>query len=342
MKDYPYPYPWKELPGTPEELRFLENRFAEMAVRERYLLEGASQLQSINNAADLINLTEQLDCFAFYYGATDDKALGDYMATYRENATYAQLPFLDLARWGKDMRERHGGVFVSGGFVEQISPCQQCYDSTNLDQLPSEIASIRLKVASNSCPNGIWLKLPDHEIYTYEPDEFNVTLKELGITKWCHAVLLEAKCCFDNLGNLSEQYDSLERLIEDGNNLGYALEERGQGMACFEDWFRAAMELESCTRLDEALDISLNLRCYDFIPDERHWEYIGKKLALRDKIVDPDSTAGMYFNYAAYCKAEVERLGLQPCTYGYIARNNQEFIREFSRPTNEPSLSMQP
>ena len=112
MKDYTYPYPWKGLSGTAEEMRFLAARFAEMSAREQHLVEGASQLQSIDTAADLIDLTEQLDCFAFYYGAADDGKLGDYIAKYRENATYAQLPFFDFARWGKDVREQHGGVFL--------------------------------------------------------------------------------------------------------------------------------------------------------------------------------------------------------------------------------------
>lgn len=337
MKDYPYP--WKELPGTPEEKRFLETRFAEMSVRERHLLEGASQLQSIDNAADLINLTEQLDCFAFYYGATDDSALGEYIAKYREHATSEQLPFFNLARWGKDAREQHGGVFISGGFVEQVRPCQQCYDGTNLNMLSSE-TSVQLKIASGSCPSGVWVKLPDHEPSTGEPDELASAMGVLGIRKWCQAMLLESKCCLNNIADLSEQYESLEELIEKGNDLGYVLEERGQGTACFEEWFRAAMELESCIRLDEALDISENLDCYDFIPDESQWEHFGQELARRNKIIDPGSTAGMYFDYAAYCKAEIERLSLKPCTYGYIARNDHEFITMYSRAQLEPDLSI--
>ncbi len=331
MKDYPYPYPWKELSGTAEEMQFIETRFAEMSARERYLLEGASQLQSINNAADLINLTEQLDCFAFYCGATNDSALGEYIAKYRERATCEQLPFLDLARWGKDARERHGGVYVSGGFVEQVRPCQQCYDGTNLERLACENTGVQLKVASGSCPAGVWVKLPDHELVTGEPHELAAALAELGMTKWHHAVLLDAKCCLANISGLSEQYDSLEQLIEDGNNLGYVLENRGQGVICFDEWFRAAMELESSVRLDEALDIAQNLRCYNFIPLEPHWERFGRELVRRNKIVDLNSTTGIYFDFSAYCRAEIEKHGLQPCSYGYIARNDQIFVCEYTQ-----------
>lgn len=341
MKDYPYPYPWKKLLGTSEEMRFLADRFEGMSAREQYLLEGASQFQSIETAADLINLTEQLDSFAFYFGATDDGKLGDYIAQYRENATYAQLPFLDLIRWGKDVREQHGGVFVSGGFVEQISPCQRVYDGENLDRLSKGEAAVRLKLTSRQRPDGVWIKLPDHEIHTNEPDEVFATKGELGITEWDQAVLLGAKCCLGNIADLIDQYDSLERLIGDGNNLGYVLEEQGQGMPCFEAHLRAAMELENCTRLDHALDISQNLACFDFIPEPQQWDRYGRHLARQRGVINPDSPAALYFDYAAYCKTEIERLGLQPCAQGYIARNDREFIYELSRPPRqEQGLSL--
>jgi len=342
MKDYTYPYPWKGLSGTAEEMRFLAARFAEMSAREQHLVEGASQLQSIDTAADLIDLTEQLDCFAFYYGAADDGKLGDYIAKYRENATYAQLPFFDFARWGKDVREQHGGVYVSGGFVEQISPSRQIYDGENLSQMTGGNWSVKLKLASRYRPDGVWLKLPDHEIHTVEPDEAAVALGELGVDNLSHTILLESKCCLDNITITMEQYDDLDRLIQDGSNLGYVLEEQGQGMPCFEAHLRAAMELENCTRLDHALDISQNLACFDFIPEPQQRERYGRHLARQRGVVNPDSPAALYFDYEAYCKAEIERLGLKPCAQGYIARNDREFIFEFSSPPRqEQGLSLQ-
>ena len=344
MEGYPYPYPWKELPGTPEEIEFLSKRIGEMSVRESYLLEGAARLQSIENAADLINLTEQLDNFSFFYGPMEDSFLGYYLATYRENIAADQIPYLNLKQWGADLREQHGGIFISGGYVEQVSPCKQIYNGRNLGSMTDESFSVKLKLASEHHPEGVWVKLPDHEISTGEPDELKIALEELLIPysdKLNHAVLLEATCCLDHIKDLEGQYDSLEHLVRDGNNLGYALEERGQGMLpCFEERFRAAMELEGCTRLDEALDISQNLRCYDFIPKEEHWEDFGKHLAHQRGIIKPNSPADKYFDYAAYCKSEFGRLGLHPCAEGYIARNDREFIHEFSQPAQGPELSM--
>ena len=59
-------YLWKDIEGTEKENEYLENRFAEMSVKEKYILEGAVQIVEVNNASDLINLTEQLrDAFLY-------------------------------------------------------------------------------------------------------------------------------------------------------------------------------------------------------------------------------------------------------------------------------------
>ena len=60
-------YMWKRLEGTKEEKAYLDKRFNEMSVKEQYVLEGAIQIIGIYTAADMINLTEQLSSFDFYY-----------------------------------------------------------------------------------------------------------------------------------------------------------------------------------------------------------------------------------------------------------------------------------
>lgn len=343
MKDYPYPYPWRELPGSDEEMRFLAARFETMSVRERSLLEGASQLQSIETAADMINLTEQLHCFSYYHGAINDEELGRYFAEYREKVSPDQMPFLNMEHWGRDLREMHGGVYVSGGFVAQTSPMAQVYEGTNPGSLTGGNFSVRLKLASEYCSEGVWVKLPDYELTTGEPDELAVALDEavpLRLNKLNQVTLLEVRCCLDNIPDLAGQYESLEQLIRDGNNLGYVLDERGQGMPFFEERFHAAMELEGCTRLDHALDISQNLGCYDFIPESSKWEQYGRYLANKNGMVD-GSAASKYFDYSAYCALEIDRLCLQVCTQGFIARNDREFLYEYSsQPRQGPELTM--
>lgn len=49
----------ESLETNQEEIEYLQERFKEMSVKERYILEGAVGLNEINNASDLMNLTEQ-------------------------------------------------------------------------------------------------------------------------------------------------------------------------------------------------------------------------------------------------------------------------------------------
>lgn len=70
-------------------------------------------------------------------------------------------------------------------------------------------------------------------------------------------------------------------LIYDGNDLGFLLDEQGQGMPHFSEKFHAALAYEKCTRLGAALDIGQNLRCYDFVPKEEVEAFVEKNLESR-------------------------------------------------------------
>ena len=76
---------------------------------------------------------------------------------------------------------------------------------------------------------------------------------------------LEAQCIIPELQESAEQYEDLEQLIRDGNDLGYVLDEQGQGQPHFLEKYFAAMELEQCDTIAMALDIAQNLNCYDMV-----------------------------------------------------------------------------
>lgn len=75
---------------------------------------------------------------------------------------------------------------------------------------------------------------------------------------------MEVRCSIPGLSILPDDYEDLEDLIRDGNDLGFLLEEQGQGMPDFMERSTAALEYEGCHRLKEALDIA-NLNCYDLM-----------------------------------------------------------------------------
>ena len=334
-------YLWKDIEGTEKENEYLENRFAEMSVKEKYILEGAVQIVEVNNASDLIDLTEQLSNFDFHYKATDSESLGEYIARHKENAPDDILPFIKTKQLGNEYHEDFNGIFTDKGYIYQRNILKQIYDGTNLDKMTGDDWTVKIKVGNKDYPEGVWVNLPDYEFSSLEPDEMAIALDALGTNKWSRCALLDAKCVFPNIRELAEQYDSIEELISDGNNFGYVCDEQGQGRAFFTEHLESAMELEGCTRLDFALDISQNLNCYDFAPKEDKLESYGRLLARNNGIVEPDTILGDNFDYTLYAKADIDNRGLELCKNGFIKSNGEQFHYEFSKKLDSMGISME-
>jgi len=97
------------------------------------------------------------------------------------------------------------------------------YDGTNLSELKDDEYSVKLKLASASNKEGVWLRLPDYaEVNSGRPDELRIALDTLGVSSLQECRALEAVCVLPNIRNLLEQYDSLDKLVWDGSNLGYS------------------------------------------------------------------------------------------------------------------------
>ena len=116
-----------------------------------------------------------------------------------------------------------------------------------------------------------------------------------------------------------------EDLIRDGNDLGFLLEEQGQGMPDFMERFTAALEYEGCHRLKEALDIAENLNCYDLMQADGI-ELYGKE-ELKKLGVFQDSTLQDCIDAAGFGEALLEQRGyrLNAAETTYIRRNDRKF-----------------
>ena len=324
-----------------EEIEYLQERFKEMSVKERYILEGAVELNEISNGVNLINLTEQLYRFDYYHQVNDERSLGEYVAKYKEHARDEALKFINTEKLGREYHEDFQGEFTDKGYVIQRGIIEQIYDGTNIDELSKGDWAVKLKLSSKDNPEGVWVNLPDYERSTGEADELVLALEYLGIEDINEAKLEDAKSILPNIKDLKEQYESLEELIIDGNNLGYLLDEPYDDKDFFLEHFNSAMELENCTRLDYAIDISQNLDCYNYLARTANLERYGRLVADRDKIVREGSILGDNFDYIKYAKADIEKEELVSCKYGFIKRNDEKFNYQFSKEPTNISLSME-
>ena len=68
---------------------------------------------------ELINLAQNLDCFEFYPGVTDDETLG---RIYMEDMEAIDVPehllnYFDYEAYGRDIRLNEDGYYAPGGYV---------------------------------------------------------------------------------------------------------------------------------------------------------------------------------------------------------------------------------
>lgn len=70
--------------------------------------------------------------------------------------------------------------------------------------------SVKVKVASDAVPDGVWLRLPGWDPYEGggSVDE-ELALQELKARYWGDCTLLDARCILPQAGDLKEQYDNV-------------------------------------------------------------------------------------------------------------------------------------
>ena len=91
-----------------------------------------------SGAGDLINLAENLDCYDFYIGVSDDETLG---RIYAEDMEMIDIPenlrnYFDYEAYGRDMRINEGGHFAPTGYLTRSGDFKEVYHG--IEDIPAE------------------------------------------------------------------------------------------------------------------------------------------------------------------------------------------------------------
>lgn len=91
-----------------------------------------------SGAGDLINLAENLDCYDFYIGVTDDETLGCIYVEDMELLDVPDnvLPYFDFEAYGRDMRINEGGHFAPTGYLTRSGDFKEVYHG--IEDIPAE------------------------------------------------------------------------------------------------------------------------------------------------------------------------------------------------------------
>lgn len=318
-----------QLPGTADEKKWLEEHLETLSLAEKDILAVAVERRPPEVMADAVNYLLTLDEYDVY-PADSYEALGE-LYLREQCVPQDQQMFFDKTALGQCYEDEHPGLFIGQHYI--------AYPKQELDQpydgirLPADVErlgwSVRLKLASEAVPDGVWVKLPDYEEMNDEmASDFRLALNELQVGTIYECTLLDAKCVLPCVQNLTDQYGNLADLIYDAQNLGVLLDERGQGDPNYREWFFAALEFENCHRLDDAVNIAENLRDYEVISVDTFMDNVTEELSKQAWAKAGDSVKGC-FDYAAYAESVAEKQGY--C----LTDDGQNYIRKRDSPQLE-------
>lgn len=331
-----------QLPGTPQEKIWLEERMETLSAKESIVLSAALMRSPAQSTAEAINHILTLEDYEVCSPAGSYAQLGRFYLKYESTMPKNLHEFVDAEKLGEKYEDAHPGLFIGDCYVQYPSraPAIQ-YDGTNLGTFADTGWSVKLKLASEQKPEGVWLRLPDFsEAGDGRPDGIRLALNELGVETIHECTVLDAKCVLPEIRDLMEQYSSLDALFYDGQSLGFALDERNQGAPDFEERLAAALEYEHCHRLDEALDVIQNLHCFDIVPVDELREYAVKELKKGGVYHSVESISDC-FDYESYATELLDqrRFILTRDEQRYVGRNGNEFIAEHCV-QQQPSMTM--
>lgn len=333
-------YDFKDLPALPGLAYYqawVKERLETLSVREGYILAAVLQGAPPLDVEGAVYCLDSLkDCDICPAGSYEE--LGKYYFQ-RLKAPEDVLSYADLDQLGRQYEGKHPGLFIDHCYVvypKQLIPRESWYP-----QLWDEGWSVKLKLASPDVPEGVWLRLPDYDGQVLElSGEVTLALEELKVKALEDCTLLDVRCILPEVGDLMKQYDSITELVRDGDNLGFVLDEQGQGERHWMEKFAAALEYENCHTLKFALDISQNMHCYEWIPSDGLADFAANHLRdegvpeelIQSGVIDLDEYAEDLLETSGYMEASGET--------GYLTRNGLEFVCEHSKPQPHSTIQL--
>lgn len=326
------------IPGDPslEELNFLAHRISKMNEHDKIAFTGCAMMGDGHPSMQfLINLTYNLDN-VHAVPAKNDQELGKFYvdndfidAVNHVPPEYQEeiLEWLDYEKIGCCRRETEGGVFHNGFYVVNTSgTLDTVYDGVQLPDMPEEPAYVfrlRLAEASRTSDNSG----PEHCVPLLLPaagGEILAALKQIGAASLEECALCHCESpipALEQAFSFSEDIGRMNLLAEHIRSL----EERGELPK-----LKAVLEIHDWADVDQVLDLTLNLDCYDFFP-ELLPDIYGEEIIIKHGL-DTSDNAFALFDFGDFGERMMHKDKLLLTDYGAIRRNDREMVLKHSAP----------
>ena len=320
---------------TLEEVNVLACLVAHMDSIQLETYEAAIQMRQDAPVGikDLLNLCYNLKCFEFRPGIINDRMLGEFCLE-EDRLDWIHIfevdvrKLLDPQRVGMDQRKEEMGIFTSKGYVfENALSYQDIYDGIHLpdiDGVAGGIFSLRLVGSQYPEEQGTWLELPTTDL------GFQWVLNRLNERTFDDCIIAESISTVQGLS--VKQIDDIETL----NELARRIQEFTDDRTLCK--FEAALELEQCDSLEQALHIAENLDCYSYDPQMYSMAAYTRYL-FRELEINIDDPAFATFDFQGYGERQLGLLESVQTAYGMITRNEDFLIQ--AQQNTEQGMKMQ-
>ena len=239
--------------GALDKLQEIATMTNEISGRQRDILTGALDAESINGLDDIISVIERMDEYAYIPGVTNDKELGGHLVESGYMDFPARVrPYLDYQGIGAEYYAEHGGAYTNKGYVLHKSVIEQY-----LYKEQSTVFKVHLYSAQTR-QSGIEpcvLELPAAH-YQIEQAKMSLGVDDLDKTE-----IIKVECVHPFLEDLLPLEDASFGLISDMADCISRMEETDGELLKF----CAALEVERPSLMIDAVDIACDMDNYERI-----------------------------------------------------------------------------
>mgnify|MGYP003300936194 CR=1 FL=1 len=144
-----------------DELNYLASKLDDMMQYDYdKFCAAVSMGDHTNSIQDLINLTENLDCYEVYSDIDDDDDLGRY---YLEEVDVLQIPdylrgYIDYEAYGRDVRISEGGEYTDFGYVRDSGSRFVEFYNGDREDIPEEYRVMNFETELSDEKRSEWAK----------------------------------------------------------------------------------------------------------------------------------------------------------------------------------------
>ena len=141
-----------------DELNYLASKLDEMDQSDYAKFQSAMEIGDYTSSLqEIINLTENLDCYEIYPNIEDYDDLGRY---YLEELEVSKVPahlqnYIDYEAYGRDVALEENGTFTDQGYVWDTRETFHKYYDGERGSIPDEYRVMTFPKKKN--PSGLWI-----------------------------------------------------------------------------------------------------------------------------------------------------------------------------------------